>query len=133
MFTLNSRISLIENSLSKLIRYIEASDYKGYDPYDILNSKLKFSIFGRWGPIIATQLHKRNPINIRKLMMIQKSYNPKGMGLLLHAYSLLYRIKPQPPIKEKMDFFPLSSMIFRQISVILRSWATVHSKSMAQQ
>jgi hypothetical protein len=104
MFALNSRISLIENSLSKLIMYIEASDYKGYDPYDILNSKFKFSIFGRWGPIIATQLHKRNPINIRRLMMIQRSYNPKGMGLLLHAYSLLYRIKPQPPIKEMMDF-----------------------------
>jgi len=96
---------MIYNSLKKLMNYVETKNFSGYDPYDILHSKINFSIFGKWGPIIATQIHKRNPINIRKLIGIQKTHNPKGMGLFLHAYSLMYRINQLPSIKEKMDFF----------------------------
>lgn len=95
---------IILESLLKLISYIEKESYVGYDPYDILNSKLNFSIVGKWGSIVATQIHKRNPINIRKLIRIKKTYNPKGMGLILHAYSLMYKINSLPSIKEKMDF-----------------------------
>jgi len=83
----------LENSLNKLIKYIENENYKGYDPYDALNSWIPFYILGKWGPIIANQLIKRSPINIRQLIGIKKDYNSKGMGLILKAYCNLYRLK----------------------------------------
>ena len=104
MTTAHDQTSSIVNSLNKLTNYIEAEDFKGYDPYDILHSKCRFLKLGKWSKFVATQLHKRNPINARQLLGIHKSYNPKGMGLLLYAYSLLYRWNPVPSIREKMDF-----------------------------
>jgi rhamnogalacturonyl hydrolase YesR len=83
----------IEDSLRKLQRYIERENYKGYDPYDTLNSVIPFRSFGKWTPIIATQIQKRNPFNIRGLIGIKKDYNPKGIGLFLHGYSILAKRK----------------------------------------
>ena len=97
--------SSVENSLAKLRDYVEAENHKGYDPYDTLNAKLNFSILGKWGPVLAIQVQKRNPINIRKLIGIEKEYNPKAMGLFLHTYSLLYRHNPTADNKNKMNFF----------------------------
>jgi hypothetical protein len=80
-----------EQSLYQLLGYVEEQKYLGYDPYDTLNSRINFKIFGKWGPPVATQIQKRNPINIRPLLGIKKGYNPKGMGLFLKAYCNLYR------------------------------------------
>ena len=84
--------------------YIESENYKGYDPYDILNAKLSFSLLGKWGPALATQVHKRNPINLRPLLGIKKGFNPKGMGLLLKAYCILFQISGEKEYKQKADF-----------------------------
>ena len=94
-------MEIIENSLNKLIKYIENENYKGYDPYDALNSWIPFYILGKWGPIIANQLIKRSPINIRQLIGIKKDYNSKGMGLILKAYCNLYRLKNNEIYLEK--------------------------------
>lgn len=81
----------IHNSLVRLQQFIESSEFFGYDPYDTLNSPFNFKWFGKWGPAIAIQIQKRNPVNIRPLLGIKKGINPKGMGLMLKAYSRLYR------------------------------------------
>ncbi len=80
----------IEVSFSKLKTYIEKENFKGYDPYDTLNSWIPFKRLGKWPAVIATQIQKRNPINIRPLIGINKEINPKAFGLLLQAYSMLY-------------------------------------------
>ena len=79
----------IEFSLKKLQAYIEKEEFKGYDPYDTLNSKFKFKFFGKFVSVLAIQFQKRNPINIRALLGIKKDYNPKALGLLLYGYSSL--------------------------------------------
>jgi len=81
----------ILNSLDKLVRYCESEDFMGFDPYDTLNSFINFKFLGRWGPPAVIQLQKRNPINIRFILGIKKDYNPKGMGLLLKSYCILYK------------------------------------------
>jgi hypothetical protein len=81
-----------EESLQLLIEYIERQNYRGYDPYDTLNSFIKFNALGKWIPAVATQVQKRNPVNIRPLLGIKEDFNPKGMGLFLKAYCNLYRI-----------------------------------------
>ena len=77
-------------ALSKLQSYIEDSNFKGYDPYDFLNSWFPFRWFGKWGQAIAVQAGKIIPFNIRPIIGVKKEENPKGLGLMLKAYSLLY-------------------------------------------
>lgn len=87
-----------------LLRYIEKEEFRGYDPYDTLNSWVPFGWLGKWGKPIGIQIQKRNPINIRPLIGIKKDYNPKAIGLLLHTYSLMYEQEPTEEIKGKIDF-----------------------------
>lgn len=93
----------VESSLEKLIAYIEKEQFKGYDPYDTLNSFIPFSKMGKWIPAIAIQVQKRNPINIRPFLGIKKGYNPKGMGLFLKAYCKLYKKTKEEHYRQKAD------------------------------
>lgn len=104
-----SIVNRVENSISKVRAYIESENYKGYDPYDTLNSFIPFEKMGKWIPILALQFQKRNPVNIRPLLGIKKEINPKAMGLLLRAYTVLSQInnhnkKDNSEIKERMEF-----------------------------
>jgi hypothetical protein len=74
-----------------LFQYVEKEDFSGYDPYDTLNSWVPFEWLGKWGPVLAIQFQKRNPLNIRPLLGVKKERNPKAIGLFLRAYSILYR------------------------------------------
>ncbi len=60
-----------------LLTYVEKENFKGYDPYDTLNGWVPFHWLGKWGPAVATQIQKRNPINIRPLLGIKKTIIPK--------------------------------------------------------
>ena len=95
----------IIKSLQLLKNYIESENFKGYDPYDTLNSWIPFHWLGKWGPILAIQFQKRNPINIRPFLGIKKDYNPKAMGLFLQAYSILYAKTNKREYLEKANFF----------------------------
>lgn len=93
----------IKEVLSSLIKNIEGENYRGYDPYDLLNSKINFTRLGHRACFYASQIHKRNPINIRKLLLIKKTINPKSLGLLLSAYSYLYRFDGQLAYLNEMN------------------------------
>ncbi len=77
---------LFSDSFEKLREYVAEEEYKGYDPYDTLCSPFPFRLFTSWGPVLATQIQKRNPFNIRKILGIKKGHNPKAMGLFLEAF-----------------------------------------------
>jgi hypothetical protein len=95
----------IKESFLLLSDYIENEEYKGYDPYDILTSYIPFKQLGKWPSAIATQIQKRNPVNIRPLLGIKKGINPKAFGLFLQAYSLLYLKTQNPEYLKKADYF----------------------------
>ena len=46
MTTAHDQTSSIVSSLNKLTNYIEAEDFKGYDPYDILHSNYRYLKLG---------------------------------------------------------------------------------------
>jgi hypothetical protein len=95
----------VEQSLLALENYIIAENFRGYDPYDTLTSWLPFKFLGKWPAAIATQIQKRNPVNIRPLLGINKGINPKAFGLFLQAYSILYRNTGREVYLEKASFF----------------------------
>ncbi|MFY0593578.1 hypothetical protein [Roseivirga sp.] len=83
----------IENSSSKnllnLQDYCIQQRYHGYSLYDSHNSVIPFEKFGHRISFLTNQVVKRSPINLRKILGVKKGVNPKGMGLLLHSYSLI--------------------------------------------
>ena len=83
-----------EESLKKLKTYCEKENFKGWDPYDGLNSKIfQATPIKNWdiARLIWIQGFKRSPINFRKLFLVEKQYNSKGIALLIMGYCKLYR------------------------------------------
>lgn len=103
---------MTNHSLNRLLEYCEKEGFQGWDPYDGLNSKVfnglglnKFPFFR----LAWIQLFKRNPINLRRLFLVPKGLNPKGLGLFLSGYSKLLlamdkgNSKEFDKIKNKID------------------------------
>lgn len=98
----------VEDSFNKLLQYVEQEEYKGWDPYDGLNSRF-FQFFpffrkSRFFRLCWIQLFKINPLNLRRIFCVKKDYNPKGVGLFLTGYCNLYKIDPKKEYLEKINF-----------------------------
>lgn len=86
--------SMFQQSFEKLKNYCEAEGFKGWDPYDGLNSKVFKMLYMDKVPFFRLawiQLFKRNPLNLRTMMIVPKEYNPKGLGLFLTGYCNLFQ------------------------------------------
>ena len=91
----NNLVSNIESSFLKLKSYCEKEQYKGWDPYDGLNSKVFQALpLKHWdlARLAWIQGFKRSPINFRKLLLVPKEHNAKGVALFLSGYCNLYHI-----------------------------------------
>ena len=93
----------IDNIINSFLalNYCEREQFKGWDPYDGLNSKvfqalplLKKSALCR---LVVIQGFKRCPFNLRKLVLVPKEYNAKGIGLFLSGYCNLYHVVHKHP------------------------------------
>ncbi|MBR5743931.1 MAG: delta-aminolevulinic acid dehydratase, partial [Muribaculaceae bacterium] len=92
-------------ALKKLRDYCESENYKGWDPYDGLNSKvyraiplLKRSAMWR---LCVIQGFKRCPVNLRPMLRVPKEHNAKGVGLFLQGYCNLHNaVKAKPELAD---------------------------------
>lgn len=100
---MKSQEEMILAAFSRLKDYCEKERFKGWDPYDGLNSKLFHAIpfLDRSAicRLVMIQTFKRNPMNLRRLALIPKDFNAKGVGLLLQGYCNLFNL-----VKDKNDF-----------------------------
>ena len=118
------------DSLSSLKSYCEAEHFKGWDPYDGLNSKLfralpflKNSALCRLAMI---QGFKRSPINFRKIAMVPKEYNAKGIGLFLQGYCNLYKAVGDNP--QLQDAFGTQAQLMDKINELAELLISLQSK-----
>lgn len=98
---------MIIKAFNNLISYCEKENFKGWDPYDGLNSWLiQKTPLGksRFLRLAWIQLFKLNPINLRPLFGIKKEYNPKGLGLFLIGYCNLYTKTNKKEYLDKIRF-----------------------------
>ncbi|RIJ47768.1 delta-aminolevulinic acid dehydratase [Maribellus luteus] len=82
------------NSFLALKSYIESQNFAGWDPYDGLNSRVfQATPLKHWdlARLAWIQGFKRSPINLRKLLLVPKEYNAKGIGLFLTGYCNLFK------------------------------------------
>lgn len=97
----------INKSFDKLKNYCEAENFRGWDPYDGLNSEVFQALRLNKVPFFRLawiQLFKRNPINLRTLFLVPKEHNPKGLGLFLTGYCNLYKSYPKKEYLEQINF-----------------------------
>lgn len=96
-------------SLSDLQAFCVKEQFKGWDPYDGLNSSLFQSIpfisRNRIARLAWIQFFKRSLVNFRNFSGVKKGYNPKGLGLFLSGYCNLYSMDPQKEYLEKINLF----------------------------
>ena len=99
----------------KLLNYCRANEWAGYDPYDALNSKIftVFPVLNSYIPrLVFTQTLKRLPINIRPLLGIPKTQNPKALALFLSAFVRLAKIRED----SRQEMQPLIALMIEHIS-----------------
>lgn len=81
-------LDMLKEAIIKLLDYCQKNNWAGYDPYDGLNSrllkKLQF-LQNRICRLIFIQGMKRSPINLRPILLVPKSQNPKGLALFSSA------------------------------------------------
>ena len=89
------------SAFSRLRRYCEREGFRGWDPYDGLNSRvfqalplLKRSALCR---LVVIQGFKRCPVNLRRVALVPKEHNAKGIGLFLGGYCNLLRTVQRRP------------------------------------
>lgn len=78
----------IDQAQKKLWEYLHASEYKGWDPFDGLNSQIFRSTplnRSRLCRLAWLQFFKRCPVNLRALARVPKGENAKGLALLSSA------------------------------------------------
>lgn len=91
--------------LTTVLDAAETQDYSGYSKFDALNSSLLrgLTFNNKWLRFFFTQLVKELPVNIRPLLRVEKSRNPKGIALFARSYFFLYQLTNDAAYLEKGD------------------------------
>jgi len=115
----------IINSFNKLKSTLESvsldSRFKGYDPFDGLNSPIIKNTFlgrNRLVRLIMVQFFKRSPINLRPLLGVKKTENPQALAVFLSGYCKLYSKENNPSVLKTIVF-----LADRIISLRKTSWS----------
>lgn len=82
----------IEEAVALIRAWGEARDWRGYDPYDALNSPFASVLTLRTalGRRVLTQAVKTSPVNLRPLLRIEPAWNDKALALVASAYARLW-------------------------------------------
>ena len=89
---------MIKEALDCLQFYMEQQEFRGYDPYDWLQSPF-FNHLPHKARFVLQQIGRRSPINIRNILRIPKGYNPVTLGLSIQAYA--YRARFDEGMSDK--------------------------------
>lgn len=80
--------------VDKLTDFAVQNDFAGYSKHDGLNSPILhlLSFNNKWLRLLFIQAIMRFPLNLRPLLLTEKSRNPKGIALFIKGYLLLYEV-----------------------------------------
>ncbi len=95
-------MSEIESSLQRVQAWVEARNYKGYDPGDGLTSFLRPLTLGNiFAERLLQQAIWKSPINIRPLVGVRPLDSTKGRGFMAWGYLLRYQALARAEDKAK--------------------------------
>lgn len=87
-----------EIALTAVLAWSRAREYRGHTKHDALLSPFLSASAGwsKWSRILAIQAVMRAPVNVRTLLGVPPSWNPKGLALFLQAWLLRFRATGDP-------------------------------------
>lgn len=92
----------LEQSIGKLVSWIEANDYKAYDPGDGNSSFLHALTFNSlFLERLLQQSVYRAPFNLRPLYGIRPHTSTKGMGYIAWGYTRMFARTQDPHCKDR--------------------------------
>ena len=93
---------LIENSLSKVEKWVVDHNYEAYDPFDGLCSFLRPLTFGNLLlERLLEQFIRQSPLNLRPLLGVKPHVSTKGVGYMAWGYLNMFKITGEHAYKEK--------------------------------
>jgi hypothetical protein len=96
----------IFESIGRLSNWLEKNDYRGYDTFDGLNSRLlrPLTFNNKLLRQVLQQGVRRFPINVRPLLGIAKGHSTKGMGYLARGFMRLQEATGDKAWGDKAEF-----------------------------
>lgn len=97
----------ITGSLDLVLKYASENNFKGYNKYDALDSPIlkSLSFNNAFIRLVYSQVVMRSPVNIRPLLLIPKTINPKGFGLFASTYLNLFKLSGDRSHLEQAEYF----------------------------
>jgi hypothetical protein len=82
----------VSGAVTRIRAWGEERDWRGYDPYDALNSPAArvLTLGTPLGRRLLTQAVKLSPVNVRPLLRVTPAWNAKALGLVASAYARLW-------------------------------------------
>ncbi len=93
---------VLEQALGRVQAWVEARDYRGYDPGDGLTSWLRPLTFGnQFAERVLQQVIWKSPVNLRPLAGIRPLDSTKGRGFMAWGYLLVHARTGEPAALER--------------------------------
>jgi rhamnogalacturonyl hydrolase YesR len=90
--------------LDRVQGWVEAHDYRGYEPFDGLSSWFRPLTFGHLlAERILMQTIRQSPINLRPLMGVTRKDSTKGRGYMAWGYLYLHKATRDPSFLAKAE------------------------------
>jgi rhamnogalacturonyl hydrolase YesR len=94
----------IEKSIRMVEQWVEAHDYKGYEPFDGLSSIFRPLTFGNLLlNRLLLQLVRQSPWNLRWVLGVRPLESTIGRGYMAWGYCYMFRLTGDQEYKEKID------------------------------
>jgi hypothetical protein len=84
----------LSDVLERVLDTARVDDYEGYSKHDALNARWLERLTGgsRLPRLVATQVVTRSPVDLRPLIGVRKTRNPKGLSLFARALLARHRM-----------------------------------------
>jgi glycosyltransferase involved in cell wall biosynthesis len=98
-----SRELSLGESLSRLELWVEAHDYRGYEPFDGLSSPYlrRFTLGNQLLERLVQQVGRQSPVNVRPLLGIKPLESTKGRGYMAWGYLALLALSGKEKYRDK--------------------------------
>jgi hypothetical protein len=99
---LDGLTEVLADAVGRIRAWGEGHDWRGYDPYDALNSPAApiLTLGTPLGRRVLMQAVKLSPLNLRPALRIAPAYNAKAIGLVASGYSRLHAATGEASARE---------------------------------
>jgi glycosyltransferase involved in cell wall biosynthesis len=98
----STALKSVAESLSRVQEWVEARDYKGYDPADGLSSWLRPLTLGNvFAERLLQQLIWKSPWNLRPITGVKPLNSTKGRGFMAWGYLLRFKLTGDTAFRER--------------------------------